>query len=401
MNEISQSPASASTAPATDAATTAASASAGMPSLTRAQRKAIAWQGKNCENCEIPLLGPFCHCCGQPERTPIRDLLALSNDALDYLFDVDARVWRTLVSLFFAPGRLTQAYLAGRRMSFIRPLRVYLVMSALLFLVVNWTSDLNMQVKDQGDVQIIGTTEKAAPATQAVPPASKDIDLTFGATEATQNTQDAAGAEPAATKPPVAQTDSPPESKKKPVTLRLFGKQPWHRQSNPLVIDWLSESSNNWINDQIGVIQSNLGLVRDEPRRLAHAFLQVLPQSLFVLLPIFALLLKLILVFKRRLYMEHLMVAVHSHTFIYMGIIAAVCLSKIAEFWPVGWFNPWWFLMGLCIVWIPLNLFLTQKRVYRQRWWGAAMAFFVIGSLYLILVSFTALAALVMSLVNL
>ena len=48
-----------------------------------------------------------------------------------------------------------------------------------------------------------------------------------------------------------------------------------------------------------------------------------------------------------------------------------------------------------------LNLFLTQKRVYRQRWWGAPIAFFTIGTLYLCLVSFTALGALVAILVSL
>ena len=68
---------------------------------TRRERKRLAWQGKACQNCNVPLRGPFCHQCGQPEKTPIRDLVSLSTDAFDYLFDVDARVWRTLVSLFF------------------------------------------------------------------------------------------------------------------------------------------------------------------------------------------------------------------------------------------------------------------------------------------------------------
>ena len=104
--------------------------------LSRRERKANAWQGRQCENCEIPLQGPFCHQCGQPEKTPIRDLVSLSTDAFDYLFDVDSRVWRTLTSLFFAPGKLTEAYLRGKRMSFVRPLRIYLVISALLFIVV-------------------------------------------------------------------------------------------------------------------------------------------------------------------------------------------------------------------------------------------------------------------------
>ena len=57
--------------------------------------------------------------------------------------------------------------------------------------------------------------------------------------------------------------------------------------------------------------------------------------------------------------------------------------------------------MGLSIAWLPLNLFLTQKRVYRQGWFGALCTYGIIGTLYVILFSFTALGALVMSLVNL
>lgn len=359
--------------------------------LSRRERKAVAWQGRNCENCGIPLQGPFCHQCGQPEKTPIRDLVSLSTDAFDYLFDVDARVWRTLVSLFFAPGRLTEAYLRGKRMSFVRPLRIYLVMSALLFVVVASTSELDgLKVNGNGDVVVIDGDGDGAAQSEPQNPAP------MAAGETAPPPPPATP--PAAPEPPA--TSSEP-ARKEPISLTIFGNKPWHRTDNPLVLDWLPQAGNEWINDYIGLIQSNLELVRDDPKRLGHAFLRVLPQSLFVLLPIFALLLKIVLVFKRRLYMEHLMVAIHSHTFLYMGIVVAIGLAWIAEHWPEGWTNPWWLLMGLSIAWMPVNLFLTQKRVYRQRWWGAPFAFFLIGTLYVCLAVFTAIGALVMSLVNL
>ncbi len=369
--------------------------------LSRRERKANAWQGRQCENCEIPLQGPFCHQCGQPEKTPIRDLVSLSTDAFDYLFDVDARVWRTLTSLFFAPGKLTEAYLRGKRMSFVRPLRIYLVISALLFIVVTSMSELGgIKVNGNGDVVVIdgngGEAEGAAPDTApAAPPGESESP---GAAET--------GATPPRTETTPAAPDAPPvpasePAKKEPITLTIFGDQPWHPTDNPLVFDWLPEIGNTWLNEYVGIIQANLELARDDPKRLGHAFLRVLPQSLFVLLPIFALLLKVVLVFKRRLYMEHLMVAIHSHTFLYIGILVAIGLSWVAEHWPEGWTNPWWMFMGFAIAWIPVNLFLTQKRVYRQRWWGAPFAFFLIGTLYLCLVGFTAFGALVMSLVNL
>ncbi len=377
--------------------------------LSRRERKANAWQGRQCENCEIPLQGPFCHQCGQPEKTPIRDLVSLSTDAFDYLFDVDARVWRTLVSLFFVPGKLTEAYLRGKRMSFVRPLRIYLVISALLFIVVTSMSDLGgIEVRQNGDVVVIdgdgGGDGKRVPPDEPVP-VTPPVPESTAPAGADAPVAESAPAAPAAPASPTSgakdkDRDKEKEEEKEPISLTIFGNQPWHPTDNPLVFDWLPEAGNQWLNEYIGIIQANLELARDDPKRLGHAFLRVLPQSLFVLLPIFALLLKIVLVFKRRLYMEHLMVAIHSHTFLYIGILVAIGLSWIAEHWPEGWTNPWWMFMGFAIAWIPVNLFLTQKRVYRQRWWGAPFAFAVIGTLYLFLVSFTAFGALVMSLVN-
>jgi hypothetical protein len=377
--------------------------------VTRRERKAQAWRGRSCENCGAVLQGPFCHQCGQPEKTPIRNLLALSNDAFDYLFDVDARVWRTLVSLFFRPGRLTDLYLRGQRMSFVRPLRVYLVTSALLFVVVTSMSELGgIKVGDTGDIVVIDGNpggdpaaldrrneepragESQSPVATLAPPADTGA-VSNPAAPVADGADHTDGTDGAQAK----------GGKKKPLKLTFFGDNPWHPTDNPLVFDWLPATGNQWLNDYIGIIKANMELARDEPKRLGHAFLRVLPQSLFVLLPVFALLLKVVLVFKRRLYMEHLMVAIHSHTFIYMGILVAITCSWIAEHWPTGWTNPWWMFMGFSIAWIPINLFLTQKRVYRQRWWGAPIAFFIIGTLYLCLVSFTAVGALLASLVNL
>lgn len=403
---------------------------AAQPPLSRRERKAQAWRGRLCQNCDVPLQGPFCHQCGQPEKTPIRDLVSLSTDAVDYLFDVDARLWKTLRDLFLRPGRLTEAYLRGKRMSFVRPLRIYLVISALLFVVVSSMSDMDgLKVSANGDVVVSGEgrqergTGHGAPAAGEAPdaatatPASADAGTTAadrpaerplpgqddplkGIERAAEGAGRAAEAAARAAEK-VAEKAAEQGENEEPIELTIFGDQPWHPTDNPVAIGWAPQWTNDWINETVGVIQANLGLVRKDPKRLGHAFLRVLPQSLFVLLPVFALLLKLVLVFKRRLYMEHLMVAIHSHTFIYMGILVAIGLSSIAERWPAGWTNPWWVLMGFAIAWIPLNLFLTQKRVYRQRWWGAPFAFLTIGTLYLVLVSFTAFGALVASLVSL
>jgi hypothetical protein len=382
----------------------AGSGAGGRP-LSRRERKRLSWQGQSCANCRTPLQGPFCHVCGQPERTPMRELTALTNDAIEYVLDVDARVWKTLRDLIFRPGRLTEAYLAGQRMSFVRPLRLYLVASAVLFLVVGMGTEVPIQI--DGVTDETEAVESAAAADAGARLAAATAAMTAATTaeeralrqqemeQATRELQQAAEAARAA-----AGESGEPQAERKPITFN-FNDEQWHRTDNPLVFEPLPAWANEAINDYLEIIRHNLELVRSDPKRLGEAFLRVLPQSLFVLLPIFALLLKIVFVFKRRLYLEHLMVALHSHTFIYFAIVLAMTLQWIDGGWPQAWPNPFGFLFALTVAWIPINLFLTQKRVYRQGWFGAIVAYSVIGLLYTVLFALVAVGALVASLVNL
>lgn len=68
-----------------------------------------------CGNCGVPLQGPYCHACGQPVKGMIRHLASVMADIGDTLFNVDSRIFRTLVPLYLRPGFLTNEYLAGRR----------------------------------------------------------------------------------------------------------------------------------------------------------------------------------------------------------------------------------------------------------------------------------------------
>ena len=54
-----------------------------------------------------------------------------------------------------------------------------------------------------------------------------------------------------------------------------------------------------------------------------------LPQLMFILLPLFAVLLKVMFIFSKRLYMEHLTVALHSHSFIFIVVLLSEMLRFI------------------------------------------------------------------------
>ena len=60
----------------------------------------------------------------------------LARQTLVELFDMDGRMFTTIRTLMLRPGVLTREYLAGRRLTFTPPVRLYLVVSLLFFLVL-------------------------------------------------------------------------------------------------------------------------------------------------------------------------------------------------------------------------------------------------------------------------
>ncbi|MFM2044435.1 MAG: hypothetical protein RLY86_3011 [Pseudomonadota bacterium] len=90
-----------------------------------------------CRNCGSPMAGPYCAVCGQAARDRSKSLLKVIGDALEDFLHFDSRVLRTLVLLLFLPGRMTRLFIQGRRVSFVPPLRLYLFSSLIFFLVLS------------------------------------------------------------------------------------------------------------------------------------------------------------------------------------------------------------------------------------------------------------------------
>ncbi len=89
-----------------------------------------------CRNCGTPLHGPYCAACGQRVLDldrPLRDLLG---EWASSVAAFDSRLLRTLWPLVCRPGFLTAEYLAGRRVRHVHPLKLYLAISLVAFLVL-------------------------------------------------------------------------------------------------------------------------------------------------------------------------------------------------------------------------------------------------------------------------
>lgn len=88
---------------------------------------------EQCRNCETPVNDEYCPQCGQLAADFHRPIWSLAKEGLADFFALDGRVSRTVPALLFRPGRVTRAYLDGKRARFVPPFRLFLLASLLFF----------------------------------------------------------------------------------------------------------------------------------------------------------------------------------------------------------------------------------------------------------------------------
>ncbi|HEY0748718.1 MAG TPA: DUF3667 domain-containing protein [Steroidobacteraceae bacterium] len=92
----------------------------------------------HCKNCGAVLSGRFCASCSQAADVHVPTTRELIHELMEGLTHSDSRLWRTLITLWFKPGRLTQEFIAGRRVAYLPPFRLYLIVSIVFFLIASF-----------------------------------------------------------------------------------------------------------------------------------------------------------------------------------------------------------------------------------------------------------------------
>ena len=351
-----------------------------------------------CQNCGTELLGPHCYRCGQPVKGLVRHFTSIIGDFFDSVFDFDSRTLRTLWPLYAKPGYLSCEYFEGRRVRYVSPVRLFFFLTIVAFFV----GSLTLHVEgtgidvDEGDRIQQATTvaeverlrdEALAGLPRAVddegrPRAGVDVEteakrgVVIGL--AADRIEEIRRAEAA------GQPVQPGEDDDWSVN---FGNGEWDPVTNPVDVSFLPAFADAWLNEQIGRAEKNFARAREDPVLYFQAMLSAIPTSLFVLLPLFALMLKVAYLFKRRLYMEHLIVALHSHAFLSLSMLLLFLFGALERALPAATlaFNIVEFAI---FAWMPIYLLVMQKRVYRQGWPMTLLKYLVLGFLYFWLITF-------------
>lgn len=391
----------------TDTEHTAAAAQAPEPEPT----------GKACGNCAAPLLGEHCYACGQPVKGLVRHFSSIVGDALDSVFNLDTRIFRTLGPLFAKPGYITREYFEGRRVRYVSPVRLFFFLAIVTFFVAQLTVDvgpdaINVDAKagndEIGGALTVGAVEQARDARLANlaqaksrmvgTPAATGIP---GIEAGEQAVRETAEERIRQLKDAAAKGEPPPEPMDDKISFEIGGER-WDATTNPIKTRWLPGFADDWLNGQVSRANTNIKRLKQDPGSFKNAVLSAVPTTLFVLVPVFALMLKLAYAFKRRLYMEHLIVALHSHAFLCLALLAVLLvawLEKRLAPQPGGLATLFGWIEGLLIAWMPIYLLLMQKRVYAQGWPMTVLKYFVLGTCYTILLSFAIVASMGIGLV--
>lgn len=93
--------------------------------------------GAVCHNCEAALAGPWCAQCGQKASSLNPTWHDVVHEWLHEVLHLDGKIFRTLRTLFLVPGALTAEHNRGHRASYIGPLRLYLTMSVVFFVLTS------------------------------------------------------------------------------------------------------------------------------------------------------------------------------------------------------------------------------------------------------------------------
>lgn len=303
----------------------------------------------DCLNCGSVAHLNYCPNCGQGTRLHVPSAGEFIHEFVAHYIALEGKLWKTLKLLFFKPGMLTVEYIAGRRASYVEPLRIFLTFSILFFatLKLSGTEIANFRDNDKevaAEIAEGNRTGRERPLPGAIEPAARQAAK-----------PDAAA--PAATSPDQRGVEVNTDFGFLGADLEAIANKKMERFN---------------------------ALPRDEQERMVKAgFYSYTPYLMLLLMPVFALYLKLLYLGSGRTYGEHFLFALHTNAFAYMQI-TLILLS------------PWGWLTFAFSMWLMFYLPTAMRRVYGGSRKVTFLRWMVLGTLHAISLGVAMLAAIVL-----
>ena len=312
-----------------------------------------------CDNCGAPLRGAYCSQCGQRHEPHVHSLGHFASEAFESITHADSRLWRTLWYLLSKPGLLTREFFAGRRVSYLPPFRLYLVVTLVCFLVASLPDSLTGQSRGDRDLRAATPAERAEQKRQ-MEEAAKSVEKELADAPAAGIAANAIRSE-AARKVDAANEGGLREQNAVTEFCKAFEKPDPRGDRDYARIQSMCRKT-----------------AEDHGKELFTAIFHNIPRAMFVFLPLLALLMKLLYWRPRRYYVEHLLLLVHNHAFVFLVIAIMGVLTRIPVIGEhLGLLE---FAVSLYVVWY---IFRAMRFYYGQGRSLTLVKYFAVGFGYL------------------
>ena len=316
----------------------------------------------DCQNCGTPLAGRYCSTCGQAADVRIPSFGRVVADAVADLYSFDSRLWRSLRVLVLKPGEMTSRYLEGQRAKYSPPFRMYVLASLVFFVAFSLAGPPGPVVEGAPTV----SDAPAEPPTLPVAATAADPEAPTGATvPAAANEED----------------------------------ESFH----------ITSDENGWScdldQDVSPALRARLKaaceqIESDSGASFTRAFADNVPVMMLVFIPVVAALMKILYLFARRKYVEHLLFFLHIHTFFFVTTTVTLLLALSARVLPLlEW--PVRVVEWAAWIYFPVYLFVAMRHVYRQGYLLTAIKYVLLGGGYFVALLTTLLGTIVYTAVTL
>jgi Protein of unknown function (DUF3667) len=327
---------------------------------------------KDCLNCGAIVHGRYCHVCGQENVVPKETFWHM---VTHFFYDVthfDSNFFETAKDLLFKPGFLSKQYIAGRRAKYLHPIRMYVFTSAVFFLLFFSLFNVKSSISSTINFPLIPEERQKAIA-QLKDLLSKD----------TANKLLKQGiALLADTSKPVTGKEALEFYGNKHNIISLgdgnYGSQ---KEYDSVQRSLPRSGQDGWFKRRLmkKTIQIN-EKYRENPdeaiKKLGESVLHRLPYMLFISLPLFALILRLIYLRRKKFFFaDHGVFTIHLYVFTFLLLMVVFGLLELEDATHLGELE---FVILLLFIVLLYYLFRAMRNFYGQGWFKTFMKFLIL-----------------------
>ena len=344
-----------------------------------------------CDNCGHQLMvnDHYCSHCGQDNHAPNQPIRHLLVDLFEAFTHLDHKVFQTFKNLFLHPGKCSLDYVENKRYRYVPPVRLYIFVSAVFFFLMQYFS---VHALEHESIHF---------RTNSLSVNDGKSDPEGNASHQKNTLSVRESANPDSVKSLTA-VDSVVKSEPQPIeedTL-AFSLRNTDIEISAGTVKYLLHSVEEKRDSVLLAHGEETSFMNrllfkqalksfDKKEDLLHIILtqafKYFPILLFLMMPLFALLLKLIYIRMRRNYYEFLIISINYHTLCFLMYSIILLLMFIVAI-------PWWVVV-IVVAGLFLHLVIGLISHFQQKVWKTIMKAAICCSLY----GFVLLAGLVLS----